>query len=179
VAYVDWLLNSILAFHRRIQGLPTQTAVEYSQFDPSQPDQYKLKNGDDADWVSVDLNDDELELTTVEDTDEENDQPVDILDEHSQSSSKNVDLSSNNEDEAISSSSAHVHTLSEIAVLLALFRHRHSISKPCLTDICRLLRLFNVPNVPLDYRSIYNLTNRRKKSFFSQHSLSSVQSAVV
>lgn len=58
------------------------------------------------------------------------------------------------------------HTSLEIAVLLALFRHRHSLSKSCLTDICRLLRLLGIRNVPPDYRSIYKLINPRGNSMF-------------
>ncbi|CAF1462164.1 unnamed protein product [Rotaria sordida] len=70
------------------------------------------------------------------------------------------------EEEDINSNNTRMHTSLEIAVLLSLFRHRHSLSKSCLTDMCRLLRLLGVPNVPVDYRSIYKLINPCGNSMF-------------
>ena len=52
------------------------------------------------------------------------------------------------------SSHSRTHTALEIAVLLSLFRHRHSLSKSCITYLCYLLRLLGVQNVPADYRWI-------------------------
>ncbi|CAF1523262.1 unnamed protein product, partial [Adineta steineri] len=42
----------------------------------------------------------------------------------------------------------------EISVALALFRHRHKLSKSYINDLCNLLRYFGIPNIPVDFRSI-------------------------
>jgi hypothetical protein len=42
----------------------------------------------------------------------------------------------------------------EISTVLALFRHRHNLSKSCINDLCDLLRSFGIPNVPTDFRTI-------------------------
>ncbi|CAF3279430.1 unnamed protein product [Rotaria sp. Silwood2] len=75
------------------------------------------------------------------------------------SSSNSCSTSSEDEEEETSSNHSRTHTTLEIAVLLSLFRHRHQLSKSSITDICRLLRLLGVKNVPADYRSIYRLVN--------------------
>ncbi|CAF4181654.1 unnamed protein product [Adineta steineri] len=55
-----------------------------------------------------------------------------------------------NEEKENSFSSFRTHTILKIAVLLSLFRHHHSLSKSCITDMCHLLRLLGVKNVPSD-----------------------------
>jgi hypothetical protein len=51
----------------------------------------------------------------------------------------------------------------EISTALALFRHRHKLSKSCINDLCDLLRLFGVRNVPVDFRAIErNLTGKHE-----------------
>ncbi|CAF1233917.1 unnamed protein product [Adineta ricciae] len=42
----------------------------------------------------------------------------------------------------------------QVSVALALFRHRHQLSKSCMNDLCDLLRCLGVQNVPSDFRSI-------------------------
>ncbi|CAF4354168.1 unnamed protein product, partial [Rotaria socialis] len=42
----------------------------------------------------------------------------------------------------------------QISIALALFRHRHSLSKSCINDLCELLRYLGVKGVPTDFRSI-------------------------
>ena len=51
----------------------------------------------------------------------------------------------------------------QISTALALFRHRHHLSKSCINDLCDLLRSLGVPNVPFDFRSIErNITQNRE-----------------
>ncbi|CAF3604174.1 unnamed protein product [Rotaria sp. Silwood1] len=75
------------------------------------------------------------------------------------SSSNSCSTSSEDEEEETSLNHSRTHTTLEIAVLLSLFRHHHQLSKSSITDICRLLHLLGVKNVPADYRSIYRLVN--------------------
>lgn len=42
----------------------------------------------------------------------------------------------------------------QISIALALFRHRHNLSKSCVNDLCDLLRSLGVANVPCDFRAI-------------------------
>jgi hypothetical protein len=42
----------------------------------------------------------------------------------------------------------------QISTALALFRHRHNLSKSCINDLCNLLRCLGVDNVPTDFRAI-------------------------
>ncbi|CAF4637113.1 unnamed protein product, partial [Rotaria sp. Silwood2] len=42
----------------------------------------------------------------------------------------------------------------QISIALALFRHRHNLSKSCMNDLCDLLRSLGVQDVPADFRSI-------------------------
>jgi hypothetical protein len=44
--------------------------------------------------------------------------------------------------------------IKEISIALALFRHRHRLSKSCIDDLCDLLRTLGVSNVPADFRAI-------------------------
>ena len=44
--------------------------------------------------------------------------------------------------------------IKQISTALALFRHRHKLSKACLNDLCDLLRCLGVANVPADFRAI-------------------------
>jgi hypothetical protein len=45
-------------------------------------------------------------------------------------------------------------TSKEIAVLLIELRCRHSLTKSCITHICQLLQLLQVPNAPLSFDNI-------------------------
>ena len=42
----------------------------------------------------------------------------------------------------------------EISIALALFRHRHNLSKSCINDLCDLMKCLGVENVPRDFRTI-------------------------
>ena len=44
--------------------------------------------------------------------------------------------------------------IKEISTALALFRHRHRLSKSCVNDLCHLLNCFGVKNVPSDFRAM-------------------------
>ncbi|CAF4872340.1 unnamed protein product, partial [Rotaria sp. Silwood1] len=125
----------------------------------------------DGDWQSI-----------ASDTEENDDEPSDNnkkmqsdrnFHSHKRSGSSSSSTTSTSsgtsyedEEEDINSNNTRMHTSLEIAVLLSLFRHRHSLSKSCLSDMCRLLRLLGVPNVPVDYRSIYKLINPCGNSMF-------------
>ena len=57
----------------------------------------------------------------------------------------------------------------EISAAIALFRHRHHLTKSCINDLCDMLRLFGVKNVPADFRSIEgNLTQGQSNIFQSK-----------
>ncbi len=45
-------------------------------------------------------------------------------------------------------------SVKQISIALALFRHRHKLSKSCVNDLCDLLRSLGVDNVPTDFRAI-------------------------
>ncbi|CAF1639351.1 unnamed protein product, partial [Adineta ricciae] len=68
-----------------------------------------------------------------------------------------------NDDELLFDSSGHritnivtcqVPDTKDISTALALFRHRHNLSKSCINDLCDLLRFLGVKNVPADFRSV-------------------------
>ncbi|CAF1662541.1 unnamed protein product, partial [Adineta ricciae] len=48
----------------------------------------------------------------------------------------------------------------ELSVMLFLFWKRHNISKAAANDICRIINMFNVPNMPKDFRSVMNYLKR-------------------
>ena len=54
--------------------------------------------------------------------------------------------------------------MEEISTALALFRHRHKLSKSCINDLCDLLRSFGVINVPSDFRSIEKILLKNQES---------------
>ncbi|CAF4568145.1 unnamed protein product [Rotaria socialis] len=59
-------------------------------------------------------------------------------------------------------SAEHSPSVEELSTVLALFRHRHKLSKSCINDLCDLLRSLGVKNVPLDFRCIEK--NLKKKT---------------
>jgi len=75
--------------------------------------------------------------------DNEDEYDTDVLDEISHD---NISF-----DQQASSSSPSV---VDIAVMLSFFRHRHKITKSCLTDLCKLLRQLGITNAPVDCRAI-------------------------
>ncbi|CAF3780851.1 unnamed protein product [Rotaria socialis] len=52
----------------------------------------------------------------------------------------------------------------EISTALALFRHRHRLSKSCINNLCDLLRSFGVANVPSDFRSIEKILIKNQEN---------------
>ncbi|CAF2786794.1 unnamed protein product [Rotaria sp. Silwood2] len=52
----------------------------------------------------------------------------------------------------------------ELAVLLSYFRHRHKITKSCLTDLCKLLRRLGIKNAPVDCRAIGKILAKDEES---------------
>lgn len=59
--------------------------------------------------------------------------------------------SCDSDDQVFESSSPDV---KQISIALALFRHRHKLSKTCINDLCALLRSLGLVNVPADFRAI-------------------------
>ena len=57
-------------------------------------------------------------------------------------------------DHATDDNQSSVFNEKQMAIVLALFRHRHNLSKSCINDLCDLLRNLGVQNVPSDFRSI-------------------------
>ena len=52
----------------------------------------------------------------------------------------------------------------QISISLALFRHRHNLSKSCANHLCDLLRCLGVQNVPSDFRCIErNIIQKEEK----------------
>ena len=59
--------------------------------------------------------------------------------------------------------------MKQISIILALFRHRHNLSKSCINDLCELLRCFGVKNVPSDFRSVErNIFQNQEKTLQSK-----------
>ena len=52
---------------------------------------------------------------------------------------------------AFNDSTPSLPSIEEISAVLALFRHRHKLSKSCINDLCNLLRSCEVINVPSDF----------------------------
>ncbi|CAF1401715.1 unnamed protein product [Adineta steineri] len=102
----------------------------------------------DIDWQSIASNE------VFDNNNEEQPDPNVFSFRKSQSPSCSSGTSSittiSDEEKENNSSNFRTHTILEIAVLLSLFRHRHSLSKLCITDICHLLRLLD------GKKSIYN-----------------------
>ncbi|CAF1532838.1 unnamed protein product [Adineta ricciae] len=84
--------------------------------------------------------------------------------EHSMNDMASVHSYSNNTDDEVQDNIAQnfvdnnvkssEYNLKEISIALTLFRHRHSLSKSCINDLCDLLRSLGIKNVPTDFRSI-------------------------
>ena len=90
-------------------------------------------------------------------------------------------LHDGNSQDSVHNSASHDFTpsspsIEEISTVLALFRHRHKLSKSCINDLCDLLRSFGVINVPSYFRSIEkillqnqeNVLQGRKYSVYSK-----------
>ncbi|CAF2660154.1 unnamed protein product [Rotaria sp. Silwood2] len=111
-------------------------------------------NINDVDWESMasdDNEDDDISTHTNKNNQIQSDENRDHFDQYSSSPSNNCSSSSDDIPEA-KSFSRRSNTTLESAVLINFLRLRHSISKSCITDICHLLRLLEVSNMPNDYR---------------------------
>jgi hypothetical protein len=60
----------------------------------------------------------------------------------------------------------------QISIALALFRHRHQLSKSCINDLCDLLRCFGVQNVPSDFRSISRYVTQNQENILQSRKYS-------
>ncbi|CAF0944330.1 unnamed protein product [Adineta ricciae] len=178
LGYRDSIQSLFSGFDSRVVSLnATNENINYAQQNTGPLDS-KHSNGDDddidTDWLSVsseeeDQNDDVLDGSNDKKSD--GNIPGGRKYQGSTSSSSRASLNSDTnpgegQDEKLGSDNGRTHSSLEIAILLALFRHRYSLSKACTTDICHLLRLLGVQNVSADYRSIYKLINPLGNSMF-------------
>ncbi|CAF2707718.1 unnamed protein product [Rotaria sp. Silwood2] len=175
----NYSLDAILAYHRSIKGLNSKAVWNSNHHTTSPPISYtdsslKYSNSLDKNVSSIQQQN-TISFYSQDSSDEleGNENQSDHKNHKSPSTSPSSSSSSNDstkslEDEDETNSNHYrTHTNLEIAVLLSLFRHRHLLSKSCITDLCRLLRLLGVKDVPADYRGIYNLINPSGNSIFT------------
>ncbi|CAF1443726.1 unnamed protein product [Rotaria sordida] len=119
------------------------------------------------DRMVLEENDDEVENSSVAYSDAVVDAPVD------DSYLNNSNDTNSNDDENNSAANDVTHGppgKKDIATALALFRHRHKLSKSCINDLCDLLRLFGVINVPSDFRSIEKILMKNEENILQGQS---------
>ncbi|CAF1517702.1 unnamed protein product [Adineta ricciae] len=153
---------------RRLRSAATRVARNSMLASLCPEDSNEVEMADDHDSELVSRNE-HLHDTVMQEYDEE--EP--ICDAHSfdclpddsiptdSPATKNDDPQ--NDDELLFDSSGHrithivtgqVPDTKDISTALALFRHRHNLSKSCINDLCDLLRFLGVKNVPADFRSV-------------------------
>ncbi|CAF1108531.1 unnamed protein product [Rotaria magnacalcarata] len=158
-------LHSVKSLVRRLKNSNdrvSRNADVFSMDHSSTKDAEVMNNGYHNDYLQVD----EIDDVTMQEQNEElssssttSEDPIDYAPGTNLSSMMSDDDHETNsyqraQDPVSDNVQSFLPDVRQILSAFALFRHRHSLSKSCIDDLCELLRYLGVKGVPTDFRSI-------------------------